>query len=405
MRFALFTWMAIGILAQPVVEIRHVTGGASSRLTEAERWWRTAQHAAWREARAPEEREMVTAVTAIYREVFQPEIGPEPKIVTLTEKGQDILAVRWTGRDSMSPFSEMIAWDTPNQTSFIFRLPPGRWSSGVQIQSTFEQLLLPPATDGHTPPATGVTVNIARDPRDGRWIGAGGFLIKYAPRQFDFGSLNWFDLWQSADGSYLAAGFHEFQTFASPRNMRGIAERFPPLEARVGSWSKGRILEELGHGGVFEALRDSILARELLKRAVTNEELLAVLERRRPDESGALLNVIVQERHVKRFEGAIHEYLRDDSGCGKCNEAFNIVRRSDEVDFTDVALDVVRREHDSVSPITAAPFVYVTDHGTAADYKALLDLPSSQRVAHKFYLEMMRQRLGLAEESNPKPSK
>jgi hypothetical protein len=51
---------------------------------------------------------MVTAVKAIYRETFQPELGPEPKVVTLTDKGQDILVVRWTGRNARDAFSELI---------------------------------------------------------------------------------------------------------------------------------------------------------------------------------------------------------------------------------------------------------------------------------------------------------
>lgn len=401
MRLILFMCMVAGGWAQPTVEIHHVTGRASNRLTYAERCWRTAQQAAWGDVETPEEQDVVSAVTGLYRGLFRPELRSAPKIMTFTDKGEDILVARWMGRDSQSWFSELIVWDTPNQTSLIFRLPRGSWSSDAQIRSSFERLLLPPAADGRTPPAKGVTVNVAKDFYTGRWIGAGGFLINYGPRQFDVGPLNWFDLWQSADGSYIAAGFSQFATPGFPWNMRSIPERFPPLESRVGNWPKQRILDELGHGGFAADSRDRILAKELMRREVTDQELLEVLKRRQPDVSGALLDVIVREHQVAHFAGAIREYLQGDRGCGKCNEAFAIVSRSDEVNFTNVALKVLRRGH-----VAFAPFAYVSDHGTtAADYNALLELGPSYPFGHEYLLEKMRQRLGLAEDGTPKPVK
>jgi hypothetical protein len=182
MRVLPFMCIAASAWVQPTVEIQHVTGRASDRLTEAERYWRTAQKATWRDIKTPEERDVVGAVTGTYRGVFQSELRSAPKIVTLTEKGQDILVARWTAQDSQRWFSELIVWGTPNQTYFIFRLPRGSWSSDAQIRSSFERLLLPPTADGRTPPAKGVTVNIAKDSYTGRWIGAGGFLIAYPPR-------------------------------------------------------------------------------------------------------------------------------------------------------------------------------------------------------------------------------
>ena len=385
--------------AQPTVEIHHVTGRASDRLTQAERCWRTAQHVAWRDIKTPEEQDVVSAVTGIYRGLFQPELRSAPRIVTLTDKGQDILAARWTSGDSQAPFSEMIVWDTPNQTTFIFRLPRDSWSSDAQIRSSFEHLLLPPAADGRTPPAKGVTVNIAKDAYTRRWVGAGGLLINYLPRQFDVGYLNWFDLWQSAGASYFAAGFSQYATPGYPWNMRSIPERFPPLESRVGNWTTQRILDELGPGGFFAGFRDSILAEELMRRPVTDDELLAVLNRRKSDASGVLLRVIVQEHQVARFAGAIGKYLQGDRGCGKCNEAFDILKRSYEVNFTDVALEVLRR-----GPVRHAPFAYVSDRGTtAADYNALLALRPSYPFGHEYLLKIMRQRLGLPDDGTPKP--
>ena len=401
MRVLPFMCIAASAWVQPTVEIQHVTGRASDRLTEAERYWRTAQKATWRDIKTPEERDVVGAVTGTYRGVFQWELRSAPKIVTLTEKGQDILVARWTAQDSQRWFSELIVWGTPNQTYFIFRLPRGSWSSDAQIRSSFERLLLPPTADGRTPPAKGVTVNIAKDSYTGRWIGAGGFLIAYPPRQFEVGLLNWFDLWQTAEGSYLAAGFSQFAAPGLSPNLRSIPERFPPLESRVGNWTKEHILDELGHGGIFVDSRDRILAKELMRRDVTDEELLEVLRRRRPDASGVLLFVIVEEHQVAHFEGAIHEYLEGDRGCGMCNEVFDILSRSGEANFTSVALEVLRRGR-----VNLAPYAYVSDHGTtAADYNALLELRPSYPFNPEYWLKKMRQRLGLAEDGSPKPTK
>jgi hypothetical protein len=396
MRLILFMSMVAGGWAQPTVEIHHVTGRASNRLTEAERYLRTARHASWRGIETPEEEDVVSAVTELYRGLFRPELGSAPKIVTLTDKGQDILVALWTAKDSQGWFSELIVWDTPNQTSFIFRLPRGSWSNDAQIRSSFERLLLPPPADGGTPPAKGVTVNVAKDAYTGRWIGAGGFPNKSVPRQIDVGPLNWFDLLQSADGSYLAAGFSQFDTPG-----RSIPERFPPLESRLGKWPTQRILDELGHGGFAAAPRDRILAKELMRRPVTDEELLEVLKRRKTDVSGALLYVIVEEHQVAHFEGAIRRYLQADRGCGQCNEPFTILSRCGEVNFTDVALEVLR-----LGNVTYAPFTYVSDHGTtAADYNALQELRPSYPFGHEYLLERMRRRLGLAEDGTPKPAK
>jgi hypothetical protein len=388
MRLMLF--LCIAAWAQPAVDIHHVTGRASDRLTTAQRWWRTAQQAAWRDVKTPEERDVVGAIMEVYRGIFRPELSSAPKVVTLTENGQDILVARWTGQYSQGRVSELIVWDAPNQTSFIFRLQRGSWSSDAEIRLTFEQLLLPPAADGRTPPATSITANVAVDFLTGRLIGAGWFSMSYVPRQFDTGPSDWFDLWGSDDSSYLAAGFARFAAKGYSWDM-SIPERFPPLEARVGNWPTQRILDELSHGGFAADSRDRILGRELMRREVAGEELLEVLRRRQPDVSGALLFVIVGEHQVAHFAGVIREYLRDDRGCGLCNEAFDIVGKSDEVNFTDVALEVLRRGH-----VSLAPFAYVSDHGTtAADYDALAELRPSYPFGHEYLLERMRRRLGL----------
>ena len=378
MRFAFLMLMVAGGWSQPRVDIHAVPGRASDRLKEAERLWRKAQQSSWRNASAPEELAVVAAVVNIYQELFQPELRSAPRIATLTEKGQDILVAQWTPGDQ-SCFSELIVWDTPEHTSFIFRLPVHSWSSSPQIRSSFERLLLPPRSDGQTPPAKGVTVNIARDPYTHQRVGAGGVLMNYMPRQFDIGYLNF------------------------PSNMRSIPERFPPLESRVGQWSNKRILDELIPGGFRKSNRDRVLANELLRRNLTDDELLSVLNRRKPDVSGIVLRTVVEEHQVVRFAGAIRRYLQGDrAGENKANLPFDIVDRTDEANFTEVALDVLRQD------CRASPaFRYVAAHGTTlADYRALAELPCLEEWHwREWYLSEMRRRLGLIEDSMPKQAK
>lgn len=402
MRIAVISIMVACSWAQPRIDIHPISGQASSRLKETERRLQTAERSSWRDARTQEELNVTGAVVRIYREHFQPQISSEPRIATLVEKGNDILVARWTSSGDQSAFSELIVWDTPRDTSFIFQLPRRSWSSDSAIRSAFERLLLPARLDGRTPPAKGLTLNLARDPRTQLSIGAGGLLVDYGPRQFDVGLLNWLDLWDTTTASYLSVSFSLYATPGFPSNMRSIAERFPPLQSRVGQWSKKRLLDELGRGGTVE--RDRVVARELTKRDLTEDELLTVLQSRGQAENGELLRALVEAHQVLRFSGAIRKCLEEDRrGSGKSStphHPFEIVGRTDEVDFTDVALKVLSQE-----PHADAAFSYAAAHGsTSADYCALKKVPrleNGRQAGRDYALQRMRKRLSFDEDGNP----
>jgi hypothetical protein len=356
MRLALMSMFAACAWAQLKFDIHPVTGRAPDRLKETQRVLRVTRQAAWRDANAPEERAVVEALAKVYRVHFLSEITPKPKIATLTEKGVDILAARWIGA---GPYSELIVWDTPESTSFIFKLPGQSWSSDSAIQATFETLLPVPGAGGKPTRARGVTLNITRDAQTHQWFGTGGLLIGYAPTQRDLGFMNWIDLWETAASSYLCASFNLYATPGYPFSMRSIPERFPPLESRVTNWSKKRILDELSREPELkdrarntefawerDDRRDRVLARELLKRDPTDEEMLAALRRRTLD-NGAVLRAILDAKQVRRYSNAIREYLPQDVlpwGLGLRASGFEIVCPVTDVDFTDVALEVLR-EH------------------------------------------------------------
>jgi hypothetical protein len=372
MRLALMSMFAACAWAQLKFDIRTEVGRAPDRLKETQRVLRVAEQCAWRDAKAPEERAVVEALAKVYRVHFLPEISPEPKIATLTEKGVDILVARWIGTGA---YSELIAWDTPETTSFIFKLPTRSWPSDSAIRATFETLLPIPRPDGGQTRAMGVKLTMARDALTHNWIGTGGLLIGYAPRQWDLGFMNWIDLWETAASSYLCTTFNMFAAPGYPLTMRSIPERFPPLESRVTNWSKKRILEELSRdpepkdhprtarfAWERDDMRDRVLTRELLKRDPTDEEMLGALRRRTTD-NGAVVQAIVDAKLVGRYSNAIREYLRRDVliwGKSPGAHGFDIVRPVTDVDFTDVALDVLR-EH----PRAVAARTYAVAHGAS----------------------------------------
>ncbi len=375
--------------AQLRIETHHLTARASKRLVEAQRRLGMARRSSWRPAKSEAERGVVDAVISLYRSRFQPPIGSEARIVTLVEGGNDILAARWAGSDR-SQFQELIVWDTPWATSFIFRLPDHRWANDAAIQRTFENLLVP----AHPPaPLPDVVLTLARDPHTGLRIGAGGLNIPSIPRQFETGNGNWLDLWETATASYLSVTFRCQHTPGFPTGMKEIAERFPPLEVRAQQWTKPHLIREIGSGSpsLFPGNRAYVLARELAKRDLTEAELASV----RPGSArNALLGVLVETRQVARYSRPIQKWLLEETrwtGKGPV-DLFMGVNRTQEADFTAAALEVLRRE-----PRVEGAFRYAASHGsTEADYRALLSLPNPWKNRNREdQLEQMRRRLGL----------
>lgn len=128
--------------AQLKIEIQPVLGRSSDRLKETERRLRTARQSSWRDAITEEERVVAEAVEKIYGEHFQPQINSKPRIATLTENGKDILVAWWTVSDNQSAFSELIVWDTPENTSFIFQFPLQRLVERVRNPIDIREIIV-----------------------------------------------------------------------------------------------------------------------------------------------------------------------------------------------------------------------------------------------------------------------
>jgi hypothetical protein len=338
--------------AQLPVDIHRIAGRASDRLKEAERRVRIARGASLRAPKEPEEVAVIDAAAKTYAGYFLPEIIGAPRITTLTENGNDVLIARWSNASS-----EVIIWDTPEDISFILKLPPHRWSNDSSIRSTFDTVWRPPSAESTV---LAVSLNVAMDPLTHRWIGTGGIQTKSGPRQFALGHwANWIDFWETATASYLSLGIDR-------QFLQLIPERFPPLESRVGMWSKQRLLQELARQ--TGARRDSVLARELMKRDVSNDELLVLLESRRRRETGAVLKAVAESGEMTRFKVAVGEYLlKDSSGYltkSMAASGWRPVNDSD-VNFTNVALEMLRE-----NAFAGGAFTYVATHGTNTILKA-----------------------------------
>src|ERR1700722_16867476 len=272
MRLALMLLVSVCTWAQLKVDIHPVVGRASDRLKEAQRTLRVAQQLPLRGAEAPEELAVLEEVQEVYHKNFRPEIGSRPRVGVVTEKGNDVLVAKWVA-PSPSPFSELIVWDAPDSTSFIFKLPSGSWSRDAAIRSTFEGLLSSAESDGRRLGPQAVYLDVARDAQTKRWIGAGGLMLPVPPLQLHTGPLNWIDLWETATASYLCAKFSACLGYGIPWYLRYIPERFPPLETRAKEWTTQRILDELdcqperaSRGGINDWIggydrRDRVLAK------------------------------------------------------------------------------------------------------------------------------------------------
>jgi len=251
--------------------------------------------------------------------------------------------------------------------------------------------MLRPPGDPNDSWVRGVSLNVARDAITQRWIGSGGVEQARPPRQYDPGPYNWFDLWETATASYISITLNR-------QLLQPIGERFPPLASRVRSWSKQRLIDELSHNN---GARDFVLAAELLKRDITNDELLNLLESRLRDGNDAVLSEVVAAHQVSHFEAAIRLYLRHDFlGYGRSTSGFRTMSDVD-LDFTDVAMEVLRENWHA-----EGAFRYAASHGSPADCRELKDLPPLPPVFQPFRdaaLRNMRSRLRLDEDGNPIP--
>jgi hypothetical protein len=258
-RSAIYLLIVACAWSQPRIEIHPASGQRFDRSKETQRRLHVIQQSFWRDASVGEEVAVLVMAEKTYEIYFRRQIASESKIATFTEDGNDILVARWSAQAN-TRHSQSCRLGYSKDTSFIFRLPPQSWSNDSVIRAGFNELLKPPSPSSLTGPADGVALNIGCDLYGNR-LGVGKLLLKDIPRQMgEGGVVNWIDLWETPDSSYLSVTFGTVERLGVPPNMGAIAERFPPLKTRVIDWSARRLLDELGAGNSCE--RDRVLAHE-----------------------------------------------------------------------------------------------------------------------------------------------
>jgi hypothetical protein len=393
MRAALCLLFGASAFAQLNIEVTPTTGRAPERLKEAQRRLNLAGRTALTAPAGEDESAALDTALRTLKTNFLPALNSESRIATIVKESGDILTARASVADPDGAIPVTI-WDTPQDTAFIFTLPRHCWSSGDSLKATLNRLFRP-STDAPIFVLTKVMVSTATDPLTHQQIGTGGLLYAGAPRQFDPGPLNWLDFWETASASYLSATFVKFSL-----SIKHVPERFPSLAARAATWTKEHILEVLNSGTI--PARDGILTRELLKRDVTDDEMLALFRRPRPADNLRVMDAVIDMRQTKRFENAIRRYLsglQRDYGLSKRMgldaQVFALLRPVPDVDFTQEALSLALRDSGA-----GYAFGYAAARARSADaYRQLKSIAPFR----EFELKSMRTRLGLDEDGNPIP--
>jgi hypothetical protein len=187
---------------------------------------------------------------------------PSPKsMATFTHAGQDILIARWTG-DLPLGSKSMTLWDDPSSTSLLIRLPAVKLQNPDSLKALMQGLIrwdrsrLGP-----------LYLFLSRTHYPGRDFLRGGATNTF-PRQFVFptdltiagdteSTGTWFSVTLSADATSVEFLDH----------MKGIPERFPPLESRIPRWSTARLLVAMKEPDPWPDMpRISILLHEAVSR-------------------------------------------------------------------------------------------------------------------------------------------
>jgi hypothetical protein len=367
---------------------------------------------------------VIGSARAAYREYFRPERAELAGAATLTHHNQDVLLARWKTDYPDHGLSEILLWDEPGFTSYLFRVDPKTLRDGAGLQRLLDDLLDWSKVDRHRrllqspslqlPP---IEVGLVWNPKTGDIDGATKpWLLQYL-YQFAGGMLDIFSMEAYGTTEYAYIDFTLGKRPISSHYREGmvwIAERFPPLRERVKDWSKDRVLWELGKGRTFAPIfgsrdRDVVLLKELFCRDVAPREFAALLGRSDlPSETTqfTILRLAIEAHRGKQFESVIREFLdRVDNTPGqhwieatystKSAVILNYMRPIKDVDLTNTAW----RRLSSIQAGGEAELSYLRERIQGwEDYRSLreLSLPERLESARRDALREIRMRLGFA---------
>lgn len=214
------------------------------------------------------------------------DIPPPESIATLTFHGQDIAIAHGQYSETSEGSIQYLLWNEPHRSSLLLAVPRTTLESPALIEGLLKQII-------SWTPRSGLKEIAAywfRDPRDGSiaLVGSGADRL---PRQFDMGPE-----YLISGISNGTPGWISLTSRANSRPELSVAERFPPVRARIATWTKAELMratvhkprgDTLGKGfATDEVLREGIILNELIGRDdLTPTDFQDLIQRRVGDPS------------------------------------------------------------------------------------------------------------------------
>ncbi len=297
-------------------------------------------------------------------------------VLPTTENGQDILFAGWSLDDAAGP-STLAVWDATYFTAFFFvwnRVP----FTSARDAELFTQRILP--TEDLL---SRLRVRMLWDGAKSKLYGDGvGTTIPYRVPVQILGA-------PVAPSSYVYALVVDKRLLERAYATGGhpgvlyVPERFPPLEERVGAWTKEKLVAELDNGNSGSAAnRDEILLTELLARGLSPDEFRQIFAAPGPFRVEHVMKTVIETKRVPQYAGALRDVLlAQTSGPPGSDETVRVIlrslQRSPDVDFCDVVSQFLARG--AFAPST---FHYMAERGHTKDhYDAVERAALSPRVS------------------------
>ena len=222
----------------------------------------------------PQAQLLLESAEAFTRRVFQLSTLKLTRSITIRGEDGDLLLAEWSfGEPSLN--GSVVLKDTPLFSQYLFRLP------GHSVQTLDEiNVLLSRILVLNKPPVDLTLASLRITVSGGVPIrGFSGTFI--TPRRANEAIMHFAVLGAAASNDFFlsvrlgkgfTAGYYPVPPF--------IPERFPPLGELVSTWSSAHIRDELGRrqSSSFVEFRDGILMTELVRRGITQEMFLDLLE-------------------------------------------------------------------------------------------------------------------------------
>jgi hypothetical protein len=283
--------------------------------------------------------------------------------------GSDVLVANWvTEASTVTGAHDFWLYDTADYDWFVIKCDLAAFASVASTETFLKQLLKWPYV---APPVLNIKLQYA--PASGTGLLAGSALL-VNPERGDEYRLSALRL---DSGCYLLLKIGKgFFALGYPEGGAYVPERFPPLKDLIKTWSKERILAEVGRMWSVSRpfannnYRDRILIREAAKRGLGPEDLRRLLLP--PSAPGliawsqraaAVMMALVDTHQLDANHGTLADIVmtmghRDDVGKFALEHLFDALQEHSTFDDTGLALRCL-----SECLYPSAPLIYLAQRG------------------------------------------